>query len=236
MGGPYRQGNVGEGQVGIGPYRQGSTDSRGQGSMNPSQQFSGFDDHSAYRAEGLARLRNDLSTMSRDALSETEKEGLLLMREEEKIARDVYLRLFDRWGLRPFQNISGAEQTHMDAVLALLDHFGLPDPAQGLSVGRFNRPDLQALYDQLITRGEQSLADAVCVGLLIEELDIKDLQEARAKTDKLAIHRVFAELERGSRNHLRAFYRWKQRLGINYVPQHLPNTVFEKIGQSEQEF
>ena len=50
-----------------------------------------------------------------------EREGLLYMLEEEKLARDVYLALYDLWGAPVFQNIAGSEQAHMDSILMLLD-------------------------------------------------------------------------------------------------------------------
>jgi hypothetical protein len=195
----------------------------------------GLSDRAAHRTQHIAQLRADISAAPRLPLNRLEQEDLLLMREEEKIARDVYQRLYARWGIRPFDNISGAEQAHMDAILALLEHHGLPDPAQGLAVGQFRRTDLQDLFDRLVEQGLRSEADAVRVGLLIEELDIADLQKAAARTDKPEIRAVYAELERGSRNHLRAFYRWKQKLGIDYVPQHLPHEEFERTGQSAHE-
>jgi len=158
------------------------------------------------------------------------------MREEEKIARDVYLQLFDRWGIRPFENISGSEQVHMDMVQMLLQRHGVADPVQGLALGEFDSETMQALYNTLISQGLQSLPDAVAVGLLIEELDIADLRLARARTEHDDILQVYAELERGSRNHLRAFYRWKQRLGLHYRPAHLGLDDFEQIARSPKEF
>jgi hypothetical protein len=48
------------------------------------------------------------------------KAQLLYLVEEEKLARDVYAAL-DAVSISPkFKNISGAEQTHMDAVGLLL--------------------------------------------------------------------------------------------------------------------
>ncbi|MHB1804194.1 MAG: DUF2202 domain-containing protein [Acidithiobacillus ferrooxidans] len=192
-------------------------------------------DRTAHRKEHLAQIRSTVAAHRPGELSAEERDDLLLMREEEKIARDVYLRLYDRWGIRPFDNISGAEQAHMDAILTLLKHYGLSDPAQGLEVGRFRRDDLQDLYDRLVQQGLQSRENAIRVGLLIEELDIADLQNAAHRTVKPEILAVYAELERGSRNHLRAFYRWKQGLGIDYQPTHLPSDDFERIAHSAQE-
>jgi len=57
-------------------------------------------------------------------LSESEMQGLILMREEEKLARDVYTTLGEKWDLNIFINIAGSEQTHTDAVKYLLDRYG----------------------------------------------------------------------------------------------------------------
>lgn len=228
-------GGMGQGMGGgRGGRMGGSNNGMGRGRSGRSAEL-GDMDQTAHRATHVAQIRANIAAAPRSALRAEELNDLLLMREEEKIARDVYIRLYEQWGMRPFHNISGAEQAHMDAMLALLEHYGEPDPAQGLAVGQFRRADLQALYDDLVMQGLQSQAAAVRVGLLIEELDIVDLQKAARRTDKPEIRAVYAELERGSRNHLRAFYRWKQMLGIDYAPQHLTAVEFEQIAQSAHE-
>jgi len=50
-------------------------------------------------------------------------------------------------------------------------------PGRRKALGEFTDADLQALYDQLIRQGNESAADALKVGLAIEEIDILDLQE-----------------------------------------------------------
>lgn len=189
----------------------------------------------AHRAAHVAQIRADIAATPHGVLSAEERDDLLLMREEEKIARDVYIRMYERWGIRPFDNISGSEQAHMDAILALLEHYGERDPVQGMAIGQFHRADLQALYDGLIEQGLRSQAEAIRVGLLIEELDIADLQKTARRTNKPEIRAVYAELERGSRNHLRAFYRRKQMVGIDYAPQHLSVAEFERTARSAHE-
>jgi hypothetical protein len=188
-----------------------------------------------HRQSHLAQLITDIAACTAGQISDEERDDLMMMREEEKVARDVYLRLYDRWGLPPFANISGSEQVHMDGMLALLEHYGLPDPAEGMDVGQFRNPAMQALYDRLTQQGLKSERDAVQVGLLIEELDIADLRAATSRTDKPEILAVYANLERGSRNHLRAFHRWMQRLNLHYVPVHLSRHDFESIATSAHE-
>jgi hypothetical protein len=139
-------------------------------------------------------------------VSAAEAAALSFMREEEKLAHDVYLKLYELWGKRNFLNIANSEQTHTEAVLALLERYGLDDPAYA-EAGRFSNPDLQALYDQMIERGSQSLEEALRVGILIEETDINDLQARLAQVDNADIQQVFNNLLLGSRNHLQAFTR-----------------------------
>ncbi len=139
-------------------------------------------------------------------LTTAEQAGLLYMREEEKLARDVYNVFYTRYGLRVFNNIAAGEQAHMDAMLTLLTRYDLSDPAAA-APGVFNNAELQALYDDLIDQGSQSLSEALRAGVLIEETDIADLQDSLAQTTHADIRTVYTNLLRGSGNHLRAFSR-----------------------------
>ena len=161
-------------------------------------------------------------------LSQTEADTLTFMREEEKLARDVYLVMFAYWGTKTFSNIAVSEQNHMDAIKTLLDKYGLSDPASQ-EIGVFNDPSLQELYDQLESQGKDSELDALMVGALIEEIDIEDLQTAIDQTDKLDLQRVYENLMSGSENHLRAFVSQIEHLGESYEAQHLPQELVDGI-------
>jgi len=138
-------------------------------------------------------------------LSAAEKSDLLFMREEEKMARDVYLMLHETWGLPVFSNIASSEQSHMDAVLKLLRTYRLADPAAGRVIGEFTNPELQALYDTLMAKGRLGALDALQVGGIIEETDVRDLAAAIKRADNADIDATYENLLCGSRNHLRAF-------------------------------
>lgn len=162
-------------------------------------------------------------------LSAQEAEALLYMREEEKLAHDVYVTLYDLWGVRTFQNIAASEQAHTDSVKALLDRYGLDDPATA-QVGVFTNSDLQALYDQLIARGNQSIAEALKVGAAIEEIDILDLESRLSQSENADIQQVFNNLLNGSKNHLRAFTSALQaQTGETYQPQYLSAEAYQTI-------
>jgi len=143
------------------------------------------------------------TTIPASDLSDAEAASLLFMREEEKLARDVYTKMYELWGMPVFQNISKSEQMHMDQIKRLLDRYGLTDPA--LAPGQFTNPALQALYNQLVAQGSASLAYAMNVGVLIEQTDIADLQACIAQTDNADIQMVYTHLMNGSYNHLTAF-------------------------------
>jgi len=136
-------------------------------------------------------------------LTQTEIDALRFMREEEKLARDVYSELATVWDLGVFWNIAESEQQHMDAVLDLLEKYGIEDPALG--PGEFYNEDLQGLYNDLMAKGGLSLIDALEVGVIIEVTDIEDIEYYLKLTDNKDIIQVFTNLLNGSENHLAAF-------------------------------
>ena len=163
-------------------------------------------------------------------LNTAEIEGLTYMREEEKLARDVYLALYDMWGVPIFQNIAGSEQAHMDSVLMLLDQYGLTDPAAGKDAGEFTNPLFQSLYEQLVEQGSLSQADALTVGATIEDLDIVDLEERLDQTDNEYIIQVYNNLLAGSENHLRAFVsNLERQSGEVFQPTYLDQDAYQAI-------
>lgn len=117
----------------------------------------------------------------------------------------------------------------MDAIEALLKKYKIEDPVKDNSIGVFQDEELQNLYYQLVDKGKQSLVDALEVGAIIEDLDIKDLEEAIRKTDNHDIAFVYQNLMKGSRNHLRSFTRILRRLGITYEPQYISAEEYEHI-------
>jgi hypothetical protein len=202
---------------GLAAYGQGQGQGRGRGNAGRATESLAGSAHGFGQSEELVN----------EELSSEEIAGILYMREEEKLARDVYLKLYEQWGLAIFQNIAGSEQTHMDAIKTLMDVYGLDDPVAGNDVGEFTDPTLQSLYADLVATGSQSLADALRVGAAIEEIDILDLEERIAQTDAGNVQRVYENLTRGSYNHLRSFAATlEQQTGEIYEPQYLDQETY----------
>lgn len=140
------------------------------------------------------------------AITQDEIDGLIYMRIEEKLARDVYTVMGTTWNAKVFLNIKVSEQAHMDAVKRMLDKFNITDPLLTDEVGVFPDPDFQALYDELIIQGNISLNEALLVGVGIEETDIADLEDQLANVvTNPGIINLYTNLKNASTNHLAAF-------------------------------
>ena len=140
-------------------------------------------------------------------LSQQEEAALIYLREEEKLAHDVYVTLYEKWGTRVFSNISVSETKHMASMKSLLDNYGLADPISTDEIGVFTNQELQRLFDTLVAQGGVSQAEALKVGVTIETKDIEDLERLIALTSHSDIDEVAQNLLRGSQNHLSAFSR-----------------------------
>ena len=167
-------------------------------------------------------------------LTEDEIAGLMLMREEEKFAHDVYITFYESYGKPIFKNISNSEAVHTKAILYLLNGFGLADPAVD-GVGNFKDELFTGLYNSLTEKGSTELAEALKVGALIEEIDIKDLEELIEATDNETIKRVYGNLLRGSTFHLKAFTAVLKFMGETYTPTIISQEEYDAIVNSSTE-
>ena len=176
-----------------------------------------------------------VTTLPAGELSEAEAATLLHMREEEKLARDVYTSLYGVWNHWAFERIAQSEQRHMDAVLGLMEKYDVADPVTDDTTGTFADIDMEALYEQMVATGAESLADALRVGATIEDLDIFDLLNAIPKADDEDLSTVYQNLLKGSRNHLRTFVYQLGVLGETYAPQYISDEDFAAIVTSPRE-
>ncbi len=181
-----------------------------------------------------------------------EETHLIFMREEEKLARDVYTTLGDKFPqYTVFANIVPSEQKHTDTMLKKLDQYGIPDPSTDDTVGFFTGADygayFTATYGNLVAQGSTPLT-ALYVGAFIEELDMHDIVDCpviivesdngieegecgMAYTDEKALIKSYGNLLDGSMSHLRAFVRNIELIigEGNYVAQVLSQEEVDEI-------
>lgn len=180
-------------------------------------------------------ITTQINAFPKEALSEEEILSLKWMREEEKLAHDVYVSMYSKWNVNIFSNIAASEQSHTNAVLALLDKYELIDPVGTNPVGIFSDSTLQELYTQLVTQGNLTLRDGYEVGATIEDLDIYDLNNWIAKVDNQDIKFVYQNLNRGSRNHMRSFYSQLIGSGVTYTAKYISQVELDAIVNSPKE-
>lgn len=184
---------------------------------------------------GNAKLITYINSLPKQAVSAAEKSLLLQMREEEKFARDVYTVLFQVTKVTAFSNIAKAEQQHMDLVKLMLDRYSIKDPITSDKVGDFPTAAYKSLFNTLVLFGVNSNVHAELVGAFIEDLDIYDLENAIKATDNKDINTVWQNLNRGSRNHMRAFYGLLAAQKIYYPGILLPKSTILAIVNSKKE-
>jgi hypothetical protein len=170
-----------------------------------------------------------------EATADAKIADVTLLREEEKLARDVYLTLHKRWGLQIFDNISRSEQRHMDRMQSLLASYGAPDPVKSDEVGAFTNPELAALYKKLTRQGEKSEKEALLVGATIEDLDIRDITAMKKRTSASEALDAFDKLLCGSRNHMRAFTRQLAARGVVYEAHYISAAELAAIIEGNHE-
>lgn len=172
----------------------------------------------------IAAINSAVGTLD---ITPADMAGLMLMREEEKMAKDVYTYFYSQFNYRIFNNISKSETVHSEAVLRVINYYKLTDPTTNVA-GTFSDAHMQELYTKFTTEAK-TVEDALKTGAFIEEYDIADLKKLIAETDNTYIKRVYTNLKGGSENHLRAFTRMLKFKGIVYVPQILSEEEYLSI-------
>lgn len=189
-------------------------------------------------------------------LDANESSHLTFMREEEKLARDVYLTFADMYPDQGvFANIATtSEQTHTDTMRDKLAQYGLPDPNPATndlpaSIGVFTGAEWGWYFDEkfaaLTTAGGQSELDALYAGAFIEELDMHDIADCPQVmvdagysdpcglnyTDESGLINAYSSLIDGSESHLRAYVgQIEAIIGVgNYQAQYLTQEEVDAI-------
>ena len=164
--------------------------------------------------------------------SAREVEGMRFIWEEEKVARDLYVSLYEETNLSIFTDLARSEQNHMDQAKALLDKYGL-EPPVGDEPGLFANQALKGLYDDLLAQGMQSPQSALAAAAAFEEISIRDLEVEISAAKSEDIRVVYDGLLAGSRKHLRSYVRDLQDMGVRYSPQYLRQEEFEETVKAQ---
>lgn len=174
----------------------------------------------------------DMTTMSAPFdstadLTASEIEYIYAVREDEKLARDLYYAFFNTYKLKAFENISKAEENHMKATERLLEYYGIEYPAAG-ERGKFANSVRQAQYDSLLQKGSTAL-EAFKVMAQYEEYNIVQYKKDLAGIVNPNVKIVIENLEKGSENHFKATIRQITALGGTYTAQLMTQEEYRAI-------
>ncbi len=166
-----------------------------------------------------------------DTLSADQRYEIAWMWNEEKLAHDLYLSLYEKFRNEPqaktlYNIATKSESQHMQAVQNLAQSYDVnvseeymqpydPNLITSLGSGQFAITEIQNLYNDLYTQGSESIQEALKVGCIVEVTDVDDLNKAlevAANNDDMV--NVFTFLRQGSYNHYWAFDRALKSIGV----------------------
>jgi len=166
-------------------------------------------------------------------LSKEEKTDIQKLREEEKLARDIYIKAYNTYEYFAFVNLYKGEQIHMDNLLNLemqymVEDIILPD------TGKYVDESIQNFYNNHLSQITTSATDAFKVGMTTEEMIIYDIQNFENNTEEADILKVYSKIKCWSRNHLRLNYNFLNGDTL-YQPQYITIEEYNAIINSDYE-
>jgi len=175
-------------------------------------------------------ISSQMSILSQELIN-----TLSYMGNEERLAYDVYNRLYKEWGTKQFTNIaSKSEIKHIHAVQQLVQKYKINDnvnftnvdltplgymntSVEKMQAGTYDISKIQRLYDDLVASGMASEVEALKVGCTVEVVDVTDLDEyitLAQQSNATDVVDVFDFLRKGSYNHYWAFDKGLKNKGI----------------------
>jgi len=207
----------------------GGTNGNGDRDHNGTTSSEGNETHASF----------DITTYPTSTLTQPLKDAIAYMGNEERLAYDVYLALYDfhltnsATTIEQLNNIaSKSEIQHIGIVQSIAQRYALSSSdlsnittavanntvtPETMPSGTYGIQAIQDLYDALYTKGTQSKEDALMVGCMVEVTDINDLDTyITLATDSNAtdVLEAFEVLREGSYTHYWAFDKGLKNLGV----------------------
>jgi len=175
-------------------------------------------------------------TMPKEDMNNKEKQDLLDMALEEKMAYDFYYTMYNKWNIPMFNRRMNAKMHHKNRLVQMIEKYELTNPVNDQEIGKYKNSRIQKLYNELLNKGQKSLKDALIAAANLEEMDIVALKKAIDNTDNADLRLVYKNLTRGSEHHLKATVNMLFRLyDYKYEPQYLDKKTFDEIIASSKQ-
>lgn len=161
-------------------------------------------------------------------LSADEIEFLFAIREDEKVARDLYTSFSALYPASvQIAKIKTAEDSHIACIEAVLDYYEISYPAM-TATGVFEDAERQALYNDLVDKSA-TLLETFGTMAVIEEETVLAYKSVQSEITNENISLVVANMIKASSNHLKAAVRQITALGGSYTPSYLSAEEFDAI-------
>ena len=182
----------------------------------------------------------DINSYPKYSLTQDNKNDLAFMGNEERLAYDVYMSLYDYHKnrgdeIKQLYNISTKGETkHIQKVRDLINKYNITKDdltilttspvssstteQSALPSGKYDIDSIQNLYNTLSSKGKNSVKDALEVGCMVEVTDINDLNpkiEHAISSGAEDLEDAFVFLRDGSYNHYWSFDKGLKNIGID---------------------
>lgn len=161
-------------------------------------------------------------------LTADEIEFLFAMREDEKVAIDLYTAFATQYPTATqFSRIAAAEATHIAVAETVLGYYEVTYPALG-AAGVFADAERQAQYQELLAKAT-TLQAAFEAMATLEEENIAAYKAVEANITNANLKLIVSNMIKASSNHLKAAVRQLTALGVTYTPAYLDQATFYNI-------
>ncbi len=187
------------------------------------------------QSEMVKDLKAKLSQMPLGSLTEEEKSSVQSMMEYEKMVRDVYAIMYEKWQTQAFENLGKKASAAMAAIKLLLDRYNLENPVKDATkVGDFKNVTLQKMLNAMVSKGDKSLKDALEACAEAEEMNMAKIENALKTCDSADLKLVYETLLNETIQMLKSIVYTLSIEGVTYKPKYLPIGNFDKLMGIEQ--
>lgn len=174
-------------------------------------------------------------TNQTSGISTDEQKALVQIFEQEKLARDVYSQIGEKFGIKILKNAAIGKQKQMSLILDFmtLNQVAVAfDDAQGV----FKSPELRENYSAFLTEGLGSLNNAFRVGAKMEDYNIYHIDKilATQTTGKLVL--LLSKLSCSAGNELKTQVNMLVGNGEMFMPDYISVKLYRSIMHDNHEY
>ncbi len=120
-------------------------------------------------------VNDESNSVFNETLSPREIDDMNYLIENEKLLRDYFNVMYNKYNLSLFQNVAKSEQSHLNFLAVKFLRYDLKNPTEEKPAGEYVNPELQQTYDIMIAKGETNIYAALLAGSSKVKEDVEDI-------------------------------------------------------------